>query len=133
MRQISLFPPRPAPTTPSHASILVPVKRPNKTLINFSGLLRLSAPTLSLFGLDVHASPREVRMSLTVFMALCILSCDFLLYVLFQWIYGEKHRKHPRRSAESREKRQTLVSNQVREHRVISFPQRSTNYRSGFF
>jgi len=28
-------------------------------------------------------------MPLTVFLAFCILGCDFLLYVLFQWIYGE--------------------------------------------
>jgi hypothetical protein len=86
-----------------------------------------------MFGLDVHASSREVFMSLTVFLALCILSCDFLLYVLFQWIYGEKHRKNPRRMASKGEKRQTLVSNQVREHDVVSFPQRSMNYRTGFF
>jgi len=42
-------------------------------------------------------------MSLTVFMAICILGCDFMLYVLFQWLYGEKHRKHVRKSpAESK-------------------------------
>jgi len=38
-------------------------------------------------------------MSLTVFMAVCILGCDFMLYVLFQWLYGEKRRKHVRMSA----------------------------------
>jgi hypothetical protein len=86
-----------------------------------------------LFGLDVHGSPREVFMSLTVFLALCILSCDFLLYVLFQWIYGEKHRKNPRRLLSKDEKRQTLVSNQVRERRVVPFPRHSMNYRTGFF
>jgi len=32
-------------------------------------------------------------MSLTMFLAFCILGCDFFLYVLFQWTYGEKHRK----------------------------------------
>jgi hypothetical protein len=31
-------------------------------------------------------------MSLTVFLAFCILGCDFMLVVLFQWLYGEKHR-----------------------------------------
>ena len=36
-------------------------------------------------------------MSLRVFMAICILGCDFMLYVLFQWLYGEKHRKHVRK------------------------------------
>ena len=38
-------------------------------------------------------------MSVTAFLAICILGCDFLLYVLFQWIYGEKHRNHSRRPA----------------------------------
>ena len=46
-------------------------------------------------------------MSLTVFLAFCILGIDFLLYVLFQWIYGEKYRKHARRVA-AREKRRAL-------------------------
>jgi hypothetical protein len=31
-------------------------------------------------------------MSLTILLALSILGCDFLLYFLFQWIYGEKRR-----------------------------------------
>jgi hypothetical protein len=29
-------------------------------------------------------------MSVTVFLALCILGLDFMLYVLFQWTYGDK-------------------------------------------
>jgi hypothetical protein len=86
-----------------------------------------------LFGLDVHTGPREVRMALTVFLALCILSCDFLLYVLFQWIYGEKHRKRPRRMLSKDEKRPTSARSEVRDARVVSFPQHSMNYRSGFF
>jgi hypothetical protein len=31
-------------------------------------------------------------MSATLFLAFCILGCDFLLYVLFQWTYGERRR-----------------------------------------
>jgi len=31
-------------------------------------------------------------MSLTILLALSILGCDFLLYFLFQWVYGEKRR-----------------------------------------
>jgi hypothetical protein len=38
-------------------------------------------------------------MSLTVFLAFCILGCDFMLVVLFQWLYGEKHRGHKTRRA----------------------------------
>jgi hypothetical protein len=72
-------------------------------------------------------------MSLTVFLAFCILGCDFLLYVLFQWTYGEKHRKHARRSAARREKRHTLPAKEIGEASVLSFPQRPMHYRTGFF
>jgi hypothetical protein len=71
-------------------------------------------------------------MSLTVFLAICILGCDFLLYVLFQWIYGEKHRNHPRRSAARRERRRTL-SKEVGEPTVIPFPDRAMQHRTGYF
>jgi hypothetical protein len=36
-------------------------------------------------------------MSATLFLAFCILGCDFLLYFLFQWTYGEKRRGLSRR------------------------------------
>jgi hypothetical protein len=34
-------------------------------------------------------------MPLTVFLAFCILGFDFLLYVLFQWVYGESTENTP--------------------------------------
>jgi len=37
-------------------------------------------------------------MSATLFLAFCILGCDFLLYFLFQWTYGEKRRGLSRRT-----------------------------------
>lgn len=37
-------------------------------------------------------------MSATLFLAFCILGCDFLLYFLFQWTYGERRRGLARRS-----------------------------------
>lgn len=37
-------------------------------------------------------------MPATLFLAFCILGCDFLLYALFQWTYGEKRRGLARRS-----------------------------------
>jgi len=67
-------------------------------------------------------------MSLTMFLAFCILGCDFLLYVLFQWIYGEKPRNHARRSAARWEMRRTLPG-----QRVLLFPQRPSQYRTGYF
>jgi len=72
-------------------------------------------------------------MSLTVFLAFCILGCDCLLYVLFQWIYGEKHRKHARRVAARREKRSALSAKEVGEPHVLPFPQHSMHQRTGYF
>jgi len=37
-------------------------------------------------------------MSSTLFLAFCILGCDLLLYILFQWTYGEKRRGLARRT-----------------------------------
>jgi len=72
-------------------------------------------------------------MSVTVFLAICILGCDFLLYVLYQWIYGEKHRKHARRVAARRRNRQTHSGKPVEETRALPFPQRAMRHRTGYF
>ena len=42
-------------------------------------------------------------MSLTVFLAICVLGLDFMIFVLFQWLYGEKNRNWFRRSAARRQ------------------------------
>jgi hypothetical protein len=67
-------------------------------------------------------------MSITVFLAFCILGCDFLLYVLFQWIYGEKHRKHARAA-----KRRVTSGNDAEAAKVVPFPERAMQYRTGYF
>lgn len=36
-------------------------------------------------------------MSLTVFLALCVLGADFMIYFFFKLLYSEKHRTRPRR------------------------------------
>jgi hypothetical protein len=41
-------------------------------------------------------------MSLTVFLALCVLGIDFMIYLLFQWIYGDKRRALTRKIAAHR-------------------------------
>jgi len=110
-----------------------PNNAPYEFLTNLSGLFSLCAPILSLSGLHILASPGEVPMSLTVFLAFCILGCDFLLYALFQWIYGEKHRDHARRSAARRERRRTLSAKEAGEPSVLSFPQRPIHHRTGYF
>ena len=41
-------------------------------------------------------------MTLTVFIAICILGCDLLIYFLFQWTLGEKGRTKRRRGGSKR-------------------------------
>jgi len=41
-------------------------------------------------------------MSLTVFLALCILGLDFMIYAFFQWIYGDKRSALARQLAAAR-------------------------------
>jgi hypothetical protein len=71
-------------------------------------------------------------MSLTMFLAFAILGCDFLLYVLFQWIYGEKHRNHARRVA-AREKRRALSAKPASHRGVLPFPEHTSRLRTGYF
>jgi hypothetical protein len=56
-----------------------------------------------------------------------------MLYALFQWIYGEKHRNYARRLATRREKGRTLSGKKFGKARVVSFPQGEMQYRTGFF
>lgn len=72
-------------------------------------------------------------MSLTMLLALCILSCDFLLYALFHWLYGEKYKKHTRRVAARRERRRTLPGQQAAQPRALSFSERILHCRTGYF
>jgi len=96
-----------------------------------SGLFSVQAPTLYWSALVMHTGSGEVLMSITVFLAFCILGCDFLLYVLFQWTYGEKHRKHARRTAARAEKRRSLSGNHAA--RVVQFPESAVQHRTGYF
>ncbi len=54
-------------------------------------------------------------MSLTVFLAICVLGLDFMIFVLFQWLYGEKNRNRFRRSAARRHRH-------THRHLCITFP-----------
>lgn len=72
-------------------------------------------------------------MSITVFLAICILGSDFLLYVLYQWIYGEKQRKHARRVAARTKKRRSLSGNHAEAARVVQFPESAVQHRTGYF
>ncbi len=46
-------------------------------------------------------------MSLAIFLAICIVGVDFLIYVLFQWTFGDKRRAIARKLAAHREATQT--------------------------
>jgi hypothetical protein len=86
--------------------------------------------------LAVGGNPRrasEAAMSLTIFLAFCILGCDFLLYVLFQWVYGEKHRKHARRAANRKVRRHPVPAREAGEGRVVSFSPTAMRSRTGYF
>ena len=72
-------------------------------------------------------------MSLSMFLAFCILGCDFLLYVLFQWTYGEKHKNHARRAAARREKRRSLSAKQADQPPVLRFPEHAIRHRTGYY
>lgn len=41
-------------------------------------------------------------MSFTVFIAICVLGIDFLIYVLFQWTFGDKRRAMQKKLLEHR-------------------------------
>jgi len=75
-------------------------------------------------------------MSTTVFLAFCILGCDFLLYVLYQFTYGEKRRGLSRRSKAPKhaamnqpDARPFLLASRrnstARDQRLLSVPQRT--------
>jgi hypothetical protein len=81
---------------------------------------------LALKGIRIR--PSEATMSMTMFLAFCILWCDFLLYVLFQLTYGEKHRNRARRLATRREKSRTLSGGEVAKARVVSFTRGAMHY-----
>jgi hypothetical protein len=42
-------------------------------------------------------------MSLYVFLTVCVLGMDFLIFVLFQWMYADKRKAMARKLAECRE------------------------------
>ncbi len=51
-------------------------------------------------------------MSLAIFLAICIVGVDFLIYVLFQWTFGDKRRAIARKLAAHRGATQTQAQAQ---------------------
>jgi hypothetical protein len=52
-------------------------------------------------------------MSLTFFVTLCVLGCDFLIYFLYQWALGERRRTLMRKEV-SRQRAEALANRQSR-------------------
>ena len=65
-------------------------------------------------------------MSFYVFIAVCVLGLDFLLYVLFQWMYGDKRREIARKLAACREsgKVRPFVRGRKTEERLLKVRER---------
>lgn len=38
-------------------------------------------------------------MSLNIFLTVCVLACDFLIYAFFQWAFGEKYRRRAHKTS----------------------------------
>jgi hypothetical protein len=72
-------------------------------------------------------------MSLTVFLALCILGLDFMIYMFFQWTYGDKCRAIARQVAAYRKAREDQSSRPflVHSQRVPPRPQERLRYNRG--
>ena len=52
-------------------------------------------------------------MSLTLFVTLCVLGCDLLIYLLYQWALGERRRTLMRKAV-SRQRAEALANRQPR-------------------
>ena len=58
---------------------------PYKSLTNCSGLPHVLKCIICLV------------MSLNIFLTVCVLACDFLIYAFFQWTFGERYRRRARK------------------------------------
>jgi hypothetical protein len=85
--------------------------------------------------LQVEVGPHpswQGTMSLTVFLALCILGLDFMIYMLFQWTYGEKRRAIARKVAahrkafEEQSPRPFLVQTATQDHLGVGLSRKSS-------
>jgi hypothetical protein len=73
------------PTVSKNSSFLI-LAVPHKSLTSCSGLPHVLKCIISLV------------MSLNIFLTLSVLACDFLIYAFFQWTFGEKYRRRPRKA-----------------------------------
>ena len=67
----------------------------------------------------------EPQMSFTAFLTLCVLGCDFLIYFLYEWAFGERRRERMRKGA-FRQRTEALAD---REPRPATKPQQNPEAR----
>jgi hypothetical protein len=67
-------------------------------------------------------------MSFTVFLTLCVVGCDVLIYFLYEWAFGERRRTRMRKAA-SRQRAEALANP---EPRPTNTAQKSLAARSVF-
>ena len=60
-------------------------------------------------------------MSLTFFITLCVLGCDFLIYFLYRWALGERRRTLMRKAA-SRQRAEALANPQPHPRTTLGRP-----------
>src|SRR5215469_4859347 len=65
-------------------------------------------------------------MSFTVFLTLCVVGCDLLIYFLYEWAFGERRRTRMRKAA-ARQRAEALANPQPRPKNT---PQKSPAARS---
>jgi hypothetical protein len=60
-------------------------------------------------------------MSLNIFLTICVLACDFLIYAFFQWTFGEKYRRRTRKSSlQKNPRRDAIEITATRPYMVVS-------------
>jgi hypothetical protein len=65
-------------------------------------------------------------MSLNIFLTICVLAGDFLIYAFFQWTFGEKYRRRTRKPSLPKNRRKDAIEiSASRPYMVVSrSPQR---------
>jgi hypothetical protein len=73
-----------------------------------------------------QAADQESKMSFYIFVAACVLGLDFLIFVLFHWMYADKRQAMAKKLAACREseKRAAQERLEAQHNKVRQFPSR---------
>jgi len=59
-------------------------------------------------------------MSLNIFLTVCVLACDFLIYAFFQWTFGENRRRTRKPSLQKNTRKAAIEIPASRPYMVVS-------------